>query len=262
VRIYFRRKVGQRRIRLRETPGTEAFDKEYQRAFRGETKQPAAASKRVAPASLRWLCQQYYASAEFQELAESTQTVRRGVLNGICDRRIEDECVGDWPYAEIEPRDVRRLRDEKKAFPDAANNLVKTLRQLFAWACLGDVGLAETNPARDVGRLKPHNPDGIRAWTEADALRYEARHPIGTKARLAFDLLIYTGVRRSDVVKLGRKWSPGSPRHCRTARPSRCKSSASARRRAATKPSKHTNCRSCRRCAKALMRQTRSWCTS
>ena len=34
-------------------------------------------------------------------------------------------------------------------------------------------------------------------------MRYEARHPIGTKARLAFDLLLYTGVRRSDVVKLG-----------------------------------------------------------
>jgi integrase len=32
---------------------------------------------------------------------------------------------------------------------------------------------------------------------------YEARHPIGTKARLAFDLLLYTGVRRSDVVRLG-----------------------------------------------------------
>jgi hypothetical protein len=180
VRVYFRCKVGQRRIRLRETPGTEAFDKEYQRAFRGDTRQPAATAKRVAPASLGWLCQQYYASAEFQELANSTQTVRRGILGGICDRRIEDERVGDWPYADIEPRDVRRLRDEKKAFPDAANNLVKTVRQLFAWACLGDVGLAETNPALDVGRLKPHNPDGIRAWTEAGALRYEARHPIGT----------------------------------------------------------------------------------
>jgi integrase len=33
-------------------------------------------------------------------------------------------------------------------------------------------------------------------------VRYEDRHPIGTKARLAFDLLLYTGVRRSDVVRL------------------------------------------------------------
>jgi integrase len=51
--------------------------------------------------------------------------------------------------------------------------------------------------------LRGTNPDGVLAWTEPDAVRYEARHPIGTKARLAFDLLLYTGVRRSDVVKLG-----------------------------------------------------------
>jgi len=62
---------------------------------------------------------------------------------------------------------------------------------------------ATKNPARDVGKLRSKNPDGIRAWSEADAARYEARHPIGTKARLAFDLLLYTGVRRSDVVRLG-----------------------------------------------------------
>jgi integrase len=68
---------------------------------------------------------------------------------------------------------------------------------------LPEYGYAKKNPARDVGRLRGTNPDGIRAWTEADAVRYEARHPIGTKARLAFDLLLYTGVRRSDVVRLG-----------------------------------------------------------
>ena len=33
--------------------------------------------------------------------------------------------------------------------------------------------------------------------------RFEATHPIGTKARLAFALLLYTGQRRSDIVKIG-----------------------------------------------------------
>jgi integrase len=36
-------------------------------------------------------------------------------------------------------------------------------------------------------------------------LSFEKRHPIGSKARLALALLIYTGVRRSDVVSLGRQ---------------------------------------------------------
>jgi integrase len=40
-------------------------------------------------------------------------------------------------------------------------------------------------------------------YANKNPARYEARHPIGTKARLAFDLLLYTGVRRSDAVRLG-----------------------------------------------------------
>jgi integrase len=35
--------------------------------------------------------------------------------------------------------------------------------------------------------------------------RFEARHPIGIKAHLALVLLLYAGVRRSDLVRLGRQ---------------------------------------------------------
>src|ERR1700761_7376841 len=71
IRIYFRRK-GKPKIRLRETPGTKAFDKEYQRAFRSELP-PSGNQRSVAvPGTMRWLCEQYYASAPFQLLAPST----------------------------------------------------------------------------------------------------------------------------------------------------------------------------------------------
>ena len=103
----------------------------------------------------------------------------------------------------METSHVAKLRDEKAAFPDAANNRVKALRQLFTWATSPEYGYAKKDPARDVGRLRSSNPDGIRAWSATDAARYETRHPVGTRARLAFDLLLYTGVRRSDVVMLG-----------------------------------------------------------
>ena len=65
------------------------------------------------------------------------------------------------------------------------------------------IPLYQKNPAREVAYLKSNNPEGFRAWSEADVAKYEARHPVGAKARLALDLLLYTGVRRSDVVKLG-----------------------------------------------------------
>jgi integrase len=196
IRVYFRRK-GQRKIRLSEKPGTDAFDMQYQRAFRGEVAPPASGNTPAMPGTMRWLCEQYYASAAFQSLAPTTRKVRRGILEEICER------AGQFRYAMMEPQHVAKLRDEKAAFPHAANNRVKALRQLFAWATSPEYGYAKRNPARDVGSLRGTNPDGIRAWTELEAVRYEARHPIGTKARLAFDLLLYTGVRRSDVVRLG-----------------------------------------------------------
>jgi integrase len=195
VRIYFRRK-GQPKIRLTTTPGTDGFDEEYQRALRGQLKQPSSNQRSPAmPGTMRWLCEQYYTSSAFQSLAQSTRKVRRGILEEICQR------AGNFRFTTMEAQHVAKLRDEKAAFPKAANNRVKALRQLFTWATSPEYRYATKNPPRDVRKLRSKNPDGIRAWSEADAARYEERHPIDTKARLTFDLLLYTGVRR--VVKLG-----------------------------------------------------------
>jgi integrase len=43
------------------------------------------------------------------------------------------------------------------------------------------------------------------SWTIEEVLQFEKRHAIGTKARLALALLLYTGQRRSDVVAFGRQ---------------------------------------------------------
>ena len=78
VRIYFRRR-GERKIRLTQNPGTDAFEKEYQRAFSGEmAPAPTRCSSAATLGTMRWLCAQYYASATFQSLAASTRKVRRG----------------------------------------------------------------------------------------------------------------------------------------------------------------------------------------
>jgi integrase len=47
--------------------------------------------------------------------------------------------------------------------------------------------------------------DGFHVWTDDEAARFEARWPIGTRERLAFDLLLFTGLRRGDAVRLGRQ---------------------------------------------------------
>ena len=56
--------------------------------------------------------------------------------------------------------------------------------------------LVTSNPARDVPYLKSNNPTGYHTWTLDEVHQFEERHPIGTKARLALALLLFTGQRR------------------------------------------------------------------
>jgi integrase len=46
---------------------------------------------------------------------------------------------------------------------------------------------------------------GHHTWTEDEIAQFCARHAIGTRARLAIEIFLTTGVRRSDVVRLGRQ---------------------------------------------------------
>src|SRR3954453_5210985 len=63
-----------------------------------------------------------------------------------------------------------------------------------------------TNPTKGVSLLVGNNDEvGFHTWTEEELDRFETRWPIGTRERLAFDLLLYTGLRRGDAVRLGKQ---------------------------------------------------------
>jgi integrase len=195
-RLYFRRGKG-KRIRLRAVPGTQEFLEEYARAEgRGR---PA----RTPAGSLDRLCQAYYRSADYRGLDVRTRHVRKLILDGLCAK------VGEKPAARLEAEHISAWRDARMETPEAANSIVKALRQVFRWAVkAGDIpglGRIKTNPARDVAYLRSVNPDGWHTWTIEEIEQYRETYPIGTKARLALELLLFTGDRRSDVVKLGRQ---------------------------------------------------------
>ena len=73
---------------------------------------------------------------------------------------------------------------------------------LFGWAV--EAGHITTNPARDVRRVK-YATNGFHTWTIAEVAQFIARHPVGTKPHLALSLLLFTGARSGDMVKLGRQ---------------------------------------------------------
>jgi integrase len=71
---------------------------------------------------------------------------------------------------------------------------------MFSWAV--EAEYLQENPASKIKKLISGS-EGFHTWTIEEVRQFESRHPIGTKARLALALLLYTGQRRSDVVRLG-----------------------------------------------------------
>ena len=208
VRLYFRRRVGAPKIRLRAQPGTSEFAAEYEAAkLRGE----APATTRTTHASVRpqentfgWLSLRYIHSPEFKRLNSSTQLTRRRLLDACIDEPITPgahETFAAFPLDRLTSRALRVLRDRKASLPGAANDRVKALRAMFSWAM--DHDLVERNPALELKRIR-YSSTGHHTWTSAEVEQFEQRHPVGSKARLALALLLWTGLRRSDVVRIGK----------------------------------------------------------
>jgi integrase len=207
VMRYYVRRYG-RKIRIRETPGTDAFLQAYSEARAaldpGFTDRPDTIA--AAPSgTLGWLAARYFASTEFCRLNPKSQRIRRNVIED-CLREPRKPGVADLmrdcPLSALSSAHVKMFRDRKAKLPGAANNRRKYLSSMFGWAV--EDGFMTVNPARDIRRIK-YATDGFHTWTPDEVRQFEARHPIGTKARLALSLLLYLGVRRGDVVRLGRQ---------------------------------------------------------
>lgn len=195
VRCYVRL-PGKRKIRMRALPGTPEFMTEYQGAISlAKTDQPRQANE-AKRGSFRYLCIRYFASAQYKALDISTRNWQRRSLDTIC----KDHAAK--PVAMMAARHVRKIRDELIATPAAANQRVKALRALFGWANEADE--TTINPTIGVKRLR-YASSGHHSWTREEILQYQERHPIGTQARLALDVLRFTTGRREDAPRLGRQ---------------------------------------------------------
>jgi integrase len=208
VRLYFRRR-GCRKVRIRERSGTAEFAARYHallaEAKAGKLLIGAADPDRIVPGTFRWLVTDYVASATFAALDPGTQRVRRQNLEHCCNELVRPDApqtFAAFPLNRMTTKALAVLRDRKRALPSAALNRVKALRTLFAWGL--DEDKVNSNLARDLA-APTIKTDGFRMWSAADVEKFEARHPIGTRARLALAILLFTGMRRSDVVDLGRQ---------------------------------------------------------
>ena len=97
---------------------------------------------------------------------------------------------------------IRAGREKRSHRPHSANNFLKAMRGFFAWAV--EDKLVTIDPTKGIKLLTgPNHATGFHTWSQEEMDRYEGRWPLGTQERLAFDCLLFTGLRRGDAVRLG-----------------------------------------------------------
>src|SRR5260370_4966812 len=207
VRIYVR-VPGRRKVRIRARFGTDEFIGAYTAAVSDHVTAPRQA-RQAKPGSFRHLCVLYYSSPTFKRLDPSTQAWRRRALVSIFEKH------AGKPVALMVPRHSRKIRDERSDMLGAANIRLKALRALFA--CATEAEECENNPTIGVKKIC-YVTNEYHTWTAEEIERYKARHPFGTKPRLALDLLRFTTRRREDAPRLAPPHIPNRSVHLRQAK--------------------------------------------
>jgi integrase len=185
-----------RRIRLREKFGSSEFDAEYQAAISGST--PPPRNSRPASGSLAWLWDRYRETGRWvNEFSRSTKKTRENIMKHVLDQS------GDKPYALITSAHIIEARERRVKTPAQARNFLDVMRGLFAWAT--EAGHIKVNPTVGVASPPRKKGPGFKPWTEADVETYYRRWPLGTHERLWLDVLLYSGLRRGDVVRYGKQ---------------------------------------------------------
>jgi integrase len=163
----------------------------YKAALAGEDTPAAKPKIRGEPGTFSRLAAQYFASPDFLRLRTRTQHVYRLVI----DRFLVEH--GHRRVAEMRREDVKKLMALKAATPGSANDLLKKIRTMIKFAI--DAGWRSDDPTL---RIKTYPEREFHTWTEDEIAQYENYWPIGSRERTAFALHLYTGQRRSDVVRM------------------------------------------------------------
>ena len=183
------------RIRLRAEYGTSEFEAEYQAAVTGG---PRSTSKGApAAGTLTWLVDRYREAGAWTVLSAATRRQRENILLHVL------KTAGDKPFARIGAATISAGCERRAQTPAQARHFLDAMRGLFRWAL--KAGLVKADPTASVENPQIRKGDGFIPWTEEHVDAYERRWPIGTRQRVWLDVLLFTGLRRGDVVRFGRQ---------------------------------------------------------
>lgn len=190
--VWYYREGDGPRVRIKGEFGSDEFVAAYKSVLSGPSPSRKAAPRDAD--TLGWLLHAYRKSAAWSSLSPATRKQRDALFASF------GEVLGA-NYAEITRKEVASGLQRRKATPFAANNWLKAMRSLFRWAL--DEEFVATDPTVGIRSLKTKT-DGFHAWTESEVTKFEARWEVGTRERLAFAILLFTGLRRGDAIALER----------------------------------------------------------
>jgi integrase len=190
------RKTGMKAHAFKSAPGSAEFDAEYQGCFAAPI---MAGEGRAVPGSINDLVNRFYQTPKWLAMKPSSKATYRGIIERFRAPR------GSHPVSMLKTKHIDKILGDMSGTPAAANNLRKVLKRLFAYAI--KIDMRADNPATESDKFA--EGDGFHTWTEEEIEQFEARWPLGTKPRLALALMLYTGQRRSDAIRFGRKDTKG-----------------------------------------------------
>jgi integrase len=195
-RVYFNR-PGMPKVPLPAPIYSEAFFLAYHKALAGQPQKPVIGASRTVAGSMNALIADYYQCAEFTGLALNTRSTYRNQLEAFRKQH------GEGPVAEIKTKHIDAILGQMaKSSTSQAHKLRKRLGTLFRLAVKWEYRL--DNPMLNASRVK-HKTKGYEPWTEADISKFRAHWGVGTPQRIAMEILLFTGLRRSDAVRIGQQ---------------------------------------------------------
>lgn len=187
-------KFGGRLIRIHGEYDSPEFKAAYDAAIRGEAPQRHGAMGRSG--SLKWLYERYRESEAWLSLSASTRKQREAIFANVMAKG------GDEPFRAVRRKNIEASKDARKS--GAALHFLSAMRGLFQWAKANEH--VEIDPTEGVKYpTKKRASTGYPAWTDDDIDAYEKRWGPRTKERVWLHLLLYTGLRCGDAVKIGRQ---------------------------------------------------------
>lgn len=223
MRYYFRFKGQRYGGKLPDDPDSEAFTTEYWKrrnaVEQGEKEGQSAAddlSGPPQPGTFRWLCTAYLSSDAFRRLDKTTQAKRRAIIDSMLLEPLKPggkRLFANMPLAALDVNNIEVLRDRKAATPFAADERLKILRQVFETTRPGKGGtpekIAKVNVARMVTAFR-RKTEGHHTITTDEVVTYIRHHGIRSKAVLALIIMMYTGMRVSDLRAIGPQHRRGN----------------------------------------------------